>query len=78
LSRQDEAINERRRRIIRAQTANRASLLSGNLKRTAAAGSAGPAGASGRPGASGRTRRVAGAGGGLFSGGAARGGGQIT
>ena len=82
LSRQDEAINERKRRIIRAQTTSRASMLSGNIARSQQPGGAGTGGGgTGIPGRTGGGRGSSpGLGGGLgFSGSGRRraGGGQI-
>lgn len=75
LARQDEAINEKKRRIIRAQTSSRASMLSGNISRAQEQGGAGSGGRAGLPGRTGGRRGSApGLGGGL-GGGARRAGG---
>jgi hypothetical protein len=56
LSRSENEINERKKRIIRAQTSSRASMLSGNLERILGAGSSGGAGAPRNPGRTGGRR----------------------
>ncbi len=55
IDRQDQAINEKKRMLIRSQLSSRASLLSGNLKSkqdmTSVPGAAGATGMAGRTGA---------------------------
>lgn len=74
IARQDALINEKKRKIIRAQTVSRASMLSGHMASDDAGGSGTGQAAPGRPGRTGR--RAGGLGGRVAGGGGGYGGGR--
>ena len=83
LARTQDQLNEQRRRIIRAQTGGRGSLLSGGERGVRAGESRGMAGGSSGAGAGGRTLGVGGAGASRagaagYAGGSLFGGGGMT